>query len=130
MKEFLKIAFDVAQCRQSLDGFRHLLESQEELEENSDIKPFFEAHLQLSALLGVYSWGYAHMDLVSFQYQLLGTLVVTRSSAIRPARFMASLSGRKPRLAAYFGSKVKKPPRNGQLESSVASVNSSTGSGS
>ncbi len=72
MKEFTKIPFDLAQCRRELVEFRALLDSKDELEENADVKPFFEQHLQLSALLGTYSWGFAHMDLVSFQYQLFG----------------------------------------------------------
>jgi hypothetical protein len=72
MKEFSKITFDLDQCRASLAAFRRLLDSKEELDENADIKPFFEAHVQLSGLLGVYSWSYAHMDLVAFQYQLFG----------------------------------------------------------
>ncbi len=72
MKEFSRIEFDPAQCRQELAAFRALLECKEELEEGTDIKPFFEEHIQLSALLGTYHWGYAHMDLVAFQYQLFG----------------------------------------------------------
>jgi hypothetical protein len=72
MKEFSKIPFDVERCRGELAAFRLLLEGKEELDENTDVKPFFEGHHQLSALLGLYSWGYAHMDLVAFQYQLFG----------------------------------------------------------
>jgi hypothetical protein len=72
MKEFVRIEFDLARCRQELAAFRALLDSKEELEEGGDIKPFFESHLQLPVLLGSYCWGYAHMDLVSFQYQLFG----------------------------------------------------------
>src|SRR5262245_38557685 len=72
MKEFSKIPFDLEQCRRELAAFRLLLDTKEELEENADIKPFFETHLQLSALLGLYHWGFAHMDLVAFQYQLFG----------------------------------------------------------
>lgn len=72
MKEFSKIAFDLDQCRLSLSAFRQLLDRNDELDENADVKPFFEEHVQLSALLGLYHWGFAHVDLVAFQYQLFG----------------------------------------------------------
>src|SRR5262245_50329961 len=72
MKEFSRIEFDLARCRREVDAFRALLASKAELDEGADLKPFFESHLQLSALLGAYHWGYSHMDLVAFQYQLFG----------------------------------------------------------
>jgi hypothetical protein len=72
MKEFLKVSFDLDQCRRDLADFRALLDGKQELEEAADVKPFFEARPQLAALIG--SWGLrmSRCDLVAYQYQLFG----------------------------------------------------------
>jgi hypothetical protein len=72
MKEFLQIQFDSDQCRKELALFRNLLDGKKELEENADVKPFFEANKQLAAFLGSLSWNIICFDLLAFQYQLFG----------------------------------------------------------
>src|SRR6266851_501325 len=72
MKEFLRIEFDPVACRRELEAFRTLLGNQEELEENADIKPFFDEHQQLAVFLGSSSWAIAHYDLLAYQYELFG----------------------------------------------------------
>lgn len=72
MKDFLAIQFDVARCAEELRDFRRLLDSKKELEEGADIKPFFEAHSHLSALLGAFHWSNSRWDRIAFQYQLFG----------------------------------------------------------
>ncbi len=73
MKEFTRIRFDLEQCLRDLAAFRVLLDSKEELEEGTDIKPFFENHHQLSACIGsCYGWDVLNCDLLAFQYQLFG----------------------------------------------------------
>jgi hypothetical protein len=49
VKDFLTVSFDPRQCREELMALRALLASKAELEENQDIKPFFETHQHLSA---------------------------------------------------------------------------------
>jgi hypothetical protein len=72
MKDFVRVRFDPARCRQELVAFRNMLESKQELEEATDIKPFFEVHQQLSVFLGCYAPTLTHYDLLAFQYQLFG----------------------------------------------------------
>lgn len=72
MKEFLRVQFDAGRCRQELADFRALLDAKADLEENADVKPFFESHQQLAAFLGSYTWNITRFDLVAFQYQLFG----------------------------------------------------------
>lgn len=72
MKDFIPIQFDPATCRQELRAFQELLEKKTELEENADIKPFFEAHHQMAAFTGSYAWNITHFELLAFQYQLFG----------------------------------------------------------
>ncbi len=72
MKEFLRVTFDPARCRQDLVAFRQLLESKQELEEATDIKPFFESHQQLSVFLGSCAAPITRFELLAFQYQLFG----------------------------------------------------------
>jgi hypothetical protein len=73
MKEFTRVSFDLAACRASLTAYRQFLDSKAELDENADVKPFFEAHTQLAALIGTnYCNVIATYDLVAFQYQLFG----------------------------------------------------------
>jgi hypothetical protein len=72
MKEFLHIQFDHGHCRQELAALRDLLAAKKELEENADIKPFFEAHPQLAVFLGSYAWSIARFGLLAHQYQLFG----------------------------------------------------------
>jgi hypothetical protein len=75
MKEFLQIRFDPVQCRQELDALRDLLAAKQELEENADIKPFFESHQQLAAFLGCYAWSQTRFGLLAYQNQLFGDFV-------------------------------------------------------
>ena len=49
---------------------RALLASKAELEENRDVKPFFESHPHLCALLGMHSPEIIRCDLLTYQYQL------------------------------------------------------------
>ncbi len=49
-----------------------MLYSRAELEENRDIKPFFEAHTELAAYLGSYSRDLIRYHLLAYQYQLFG----------------------------------------------------------
>ncbi len=67
MKDFVRVTFDSARCRQELAALRNLLDSKQELEEATDIKPFFEAHQQLSVFLGCYAPILTHFDLLAFQ---------------------------------------------------------------
>ena len=55
MKDFATLRFDPNQCRAELLAFKNLLDGKKELEETADIKPFFEAHLQLAAFVGSYA---------------------------------------------------------------------------
>src|SRR5208282_4439787 len=59
-------------CHQELAAFRALLECKKELEENADIKPFFESAPHLSVYLGNLTWNFAHYELLAYQYQLFG----------------------------------------------------------
>jgi hypothetical protein len=52
VKDFFHSPFDRDRCRQELRAFRSLLDSKQELRENTDIKPFFEANRFLSAFPG------------------------------------------------------------------------------
>lgn len=73
MKEFRQAAFDPAECMRSMEAYRVLLDSKAELEEATDIKPFFGSHTQLVALMGKHYGGEAGVyDLVAPQYQLFG----------------------------------------------------------
>ncbi len=72
MKDFFRIRFDDAQCRQELAAFRSLLDEKKELEENADIKPFFETHRQLAAFVGSCSSDLIQFDLLAYQFQLFG----------------------------------------------------------
>jgi hypothetical protein len=72
VKDFVSIAFDRQQCLQEVVALRDLLASKPDLEENRDIKPFFEAHRQLAAYLGSYSPDLGCFDRLAFQYQLFG----------------------------------------------------------
>jgi hypothetical protein len=72
MKEFLRVAFDPEQCRREVSAFRDLLAGKTDLEENADIKPFFESHRHLAVFLGSYTWNITHFELLAFQYQLFG----------------------------------------------------------
>lgn len=72
MKDFLRISFDAPQCWRELHAFRELLDNRAELREAADIKPFFDAHRNLSALIGSLWWEIKQFDLLSYQYQLFG----------------------------------------------------------
>src|SRR5690242_17833225 len=73
MKEFIRVQFNLAQCRRDLDDFRALLASKQDLDEEADIKPFFENHWQLATFIGsCYGWEALACDLLAFQYQLFG----------------------------------------------------------
>jgi Domain of unknown function (DUF4263) len=72
MKEFLHVDFDPMKCRLELAEFRTLLASKQDLEEATDIKPFFESHLQLASFVGCYGPDITHYELLAFQYQLFG----------------------------------------------------------
>jgi Domain of unknown function (DUF4263) len=72
LKDFLNLTFDPRQCRQEVLALRTLLDSQPELEENRVLKPFFEAHHQLTLFLGSFSPEMDQFDLVAFQYSLFG----------------------------------------------------------
>ncbi len=73
MKEFTQLPFDRGECVRDLIAFRGLLEAKAELEENADVKPFFEAHPQLALFIGsAYAPDVSACDLLSFQYQLFG----------------------------------------------------------
>lgn len=76
MKDCFWIAIQPTQCRQGLAEFRALLDSKSSLEENADIKPFFESHPHLSALLGLYNYAVTRCDMLAFQYQLFGDFSV------------------------------------------------------
>ena len=67
MKDFNRLAFDQAQCGNDLAAFRDLLAARSELEESTDIKPFFEARPQLALFLGtVFSLERSGCDLYAF----------------------------------------------------------------
>jgi hypothetical protein len=72
VKDFLSVSFDPKRSREEVLEFRALLDSKGELEENRDIKPFFESHHQLAVLLGSFSRDLIRYDRLSFQYQLFG----------------------------------------------------------
>ncbi len=73
MKEFTRLPFNRTECGHNLSEFRALLDSKAELEENADVKPFFEAHPQLAVFIGsVYAPDVSACDLFAFQYQLFG----------------------------------------------------------
>jgi hypothetical protein len=72
VKDFLTVSLDPRQCRLELLALRALLASKAELEENRDIKPFFESHRHLCAFLGLYSRELFRCDLLAYQYQLFG----------------------------------------------------------
>ncbi len=73
MKEFTRFPFNHGECLRGLVEFRALLERKKDLEENADIKPFFEAHPQLALFIGsVYAPDVSTCDLLAFQYQLFG----------------------------------------------------------
>jgi hypothetical protein len=72
VKEFLSIAFDHHQCLREALALRDLLAARTDLEENRDIKPFFESHRQLAAYLGSLSGDLVRSDLLAYQYQLFG----------------------------------------------------------
>lgn len=73
MKEFTQLPFNPTQALADLRAFRDLLAGKPELEEQADVKPFFETHPQLALLLGTaYSTDLSTCDLVAFQYQLFG----------------------------------------------------------
>jgi len=72
MKGFQHLRFDLGRCHQELAAFRALLDGKKELEENGDIKPFFESAPYLSVYLGSLAWDFSHFELVAYQYQLFG----------------------------------------------------------
>src|SRR3954462_7875 len=72
MKDFLDITFDPAVCRREVLALQSLLGANTSLEENKDIKPFFEANRHLSACSGFYGWEFVQPDQLSYQYQLFG----------------------------------------------------------
>jgi hypothetical protein len=72
MKEFISISFDLKRCQEELAAFRALLDGKQELEEATDVKPFFETKHQLAALIGPCCSRMRRCDLIAFQYQLFG----------------------------------------------------------
>ena len=73
MKEFTRIRYNRDECLRHLDEFRALLDSRAELEEQADVKPFFDERPQFSALVGTtYAPEACSCDLVAAQYQLFG----------------------------------------------------------
>ena len=72
MKDFLPIELDPVKARVELMEFDRLLRSKSDLDENTDIKPFFEARHNLSALIGGVGSMLPDCDRIAFQYQLFG----------------------------------------------------------
>jgi len=75
MKSFMPLAFDLVKCREEIGEFGALLQSQKELDEEKDIRPFFEAHHQLSGWIGVCGPMFGSCDRLAFQHQLFGDFV-------------------------------------------------------
>jgi len=75
MKSFLPIRLDLGQCQHEVAEFGTLLQSQSELDEERDIRPFFESRQQLSGLVGTCGWQMDHCDRLAFQYPLFGDFV-------------------------------------------------------
>jgi len=72
MKSFLPMQFDAVKCRQELTEFGELLRSRSELDEERDIRPFFEARPQLSGVIGMCGSFFCSSDRLAWQYQLFG----------------------------------------------------------
>jgi hypothetical protein len=72
VKRLTPIEFDVSRCRAELADFRSLLDSKADLGERSDIKPFFESRLQLTALIGSYDAGLGRASELAFEFPLMG----------------------------------------------------------
>lgn len=72
MKDFDDHAFDAVECRRDLAELKNLLDSSDNLGEQSDILPFFQSHRNLSALLGSYNPNLTRFDLIAFEYDIFG----------------------------------------------------------
>jgi hypothetical protein len=74
-KEFKKIEFDPAQCRQEAEQLRDFLATYRDLQERKQVLPFFKDRLQLSAFLGSYHPDIVRYDLVAHELPLFGDFV-------------------------------------------------------
>ena len=74
MKQFKAISFSKKQARRELKDFWALLNdpARPELKERDDILPFFTAHEQLIALMGLYNPLIANLDRIATEFDIFG----------------------------------------------------------
>lgn len=72
MKDFVQLQFNPQVCQDELTEFKTLLDTQQDLQEQQDILPFFKTHYHLSAFIGSYIPDILDFDLLSFEYSLFG----------------------------------------------------------
>lgn len=75
MKDFIDPCFDPMTCRQQLDEFRVLLDDSEELQEQTDLLPFFRERTHLSAFMASYHPDVCRYDRFASEYPLFGDFV-------------------------------------------------------
>jgi hypothetical protein len=72
MKEFTKVQFDPAQCRNELDRLRTLLDSKPALSERDDLLPFFRKSPQLAAFIGTRFPNIGPADRLAYEFAVFG----------------------------------------------------------
>lgn len=72
MKQFIELRFNLGDCQRELNEFRQLLDSKSDLSEQNDIRPFFAARPQLSALMGTYAPEVGLADLLAYEFPIIG----------------------------------------------------------
>jgi antiviral defense system Shedu protein SduA len=74
-KEFTRITFDPAKCREEAERLRDLLGTNVDLQERKQVIPFFKECLHLSAFLGSCHPDIVRYDLVAHELPLFGDFV-------------------------------------------------------
>lgn len=75
MKNLQEIRFSAEQCARELKDFRGLLNRSENLQEEVDLRPFFQRAQQLCAFIGTYMPDIGPANLLAYEFQVAGDFV-------------------------------------------------------
>jgi hypothetical protein len=72
MKKFIEITVNINEVKNEILEYKHFIDSSDELNEKSQILPFFRSHYQLSAYLASYHPKISRIDRLAFEYPIFG----------------------------------------------------------